>query len=41
MGVVPYHMLPRPGDVEYYDEEGQAGYSYSETRKVFNSYDTV
>ncbi|KAI3631898.1 hypothetical protein MIR68_010067, partial [Amoeboaphelidium protococcarum] len=41
MGVVPYHMLPRPGDTEYFDPEAQAGYSYSETRKVFNSYDTV
>jgi chitinase len=41
MGVVPYHMLPRPGAVEMWDDEAKAGYSYDSSRKVLNTYDTV
>lgn len=41
MGVVPYHMLPRPGATEYFDEESKAGYSYDPVKGIVNTYDTV
>jgi chitinase len=41
MGVVPYHMLPRPGGVEMWDDEAKAGYSYDAAKRVVNSYDTI
>ena len=41
MGVVPYHMLPRPGASEFWDDEAKAGYSYDPAKKILNTYDTV
>src|SRR5947207_15508135 len=38
-GVVDYKALPRPGAVEKWDNQAQAGYSYDENRKVMNTYD--
>lgn len=38
-GVVPYHMLPRPGATEYVDPESKGAYSYDPVKKVVNTYD--
>ncbi|KAJ3292643.1 hypothetical protein HK104_005138 [Borealophlyctis nickersoniae] len=40
-GVCDYKTLPRPGAVEMWDEQAQAGYSYDAEKKILNSYDTV
>ena len=38
-GVVPFHMLPRPGAVELIDAESKGAYSYDASKKVVNTYD--
>ncbi|KAI9205685.1 glycoside hydrolase [Polychytrium aggregatum] len=40
-GVCDYKTLPRPGAVEYWDENAKAGYSYDPQKRILNSYDTV
>jgi chitinase len=39
VGTVPYHMLPRPGAVEFLDPETKSAYSYDPKRRVCNTYD--
>ncbi|KAI8910225.1 glycoside hydrolase [Gorgonomyces haynaldii] len=40
-GVVDYKHLPRPGAVEYWDDQAKATFSYDPQRKILNSYDSV
>lgn len=40
-GVCDYKTLPRPGAIEYWDDECKATYSYDSTKRVLNSYDSV
>ena len=40
-GICAYHMLPRPGAVEMWDNDAKAHYSYDASKKIINTYDTV
>ena len=41
LGVCDYKSLPRPGAVEYWDDQCKATFSFDPQRQILNSYDSV